>query len=90
MQLQLANGEEAVAARLVVEIDHARAGIAPVAGGVAIVDRDTVADQAREVLVVLQHRAAEIMDGQRAQRFVDGRGRQIGIEADAGRRADRG
>ena len=43
--LQLAHGEEAVCAGLVVEIDHPGAGVAAIAGGVAVGDRHAVADE---------------------------------------------
>ncbi len=80
-QFQFPHGEEAVGTRRIVEIDHADAGIAALAVGVPPGNRHAIADCSREILIVLDQRAAEIMDGERPQRVGDGRRRQVGVEA---------
>ena len=71
-QLQLAHGEEAVGAWLVVKVDHPGAGVVLLAGGVAPADGDAIADQPGEILIVLHQRAAEVMGGEGPHGHVDG------------------
>ena len=43
-ELQFAHGQEAIGARLVVEVDHLRTGVVQAAGSVAIVNGHAIAD----------------------------------------------
>ena len=79
LDLQLAHGEEAVAAG-VAEVDHLRARVPRLAGCVAPLDRHAAADEAVELAVVLEQRAGEVdarelLDGLLARRL-----RQVRVE----------
>ena len=79
-ELQLAHGQEAIGARRVVEIDHPGTSVRLAAVGVSICNVHAAAKQTVVVMVVLHHRAADVVDRQRPHRVLDGRSRQVGIE----------
>ena len=84
-EFQLAHGEESIGTRRVIEVDHSGTSGPLVALSVPICNRHAAAKQPVEVSVVLHHRAADVVDGQRSGRVLDGRSRQLGVKAFEGR-----
>jgi hypothetical protein len=80
-QFQFAHSQKPIRTRLVLEVDNASARVAEVASGIAIGDRYAIADQAIEVLIVLQHRAAEVVDRERPHCVIDRSRRQVRVES---------